>query len=118
LSGSTVATTQLSGPPLERCDALLDGTDYGSEFLMRTPIFFASDAAGFVTGHMLAVDGSFWRAASIHSVNHAQLYRSAKPVSGSASGSEIQVNQQHSSVLIFEMTISARGFCCNRFSTV
>jgi NAD(P)-dependent dehydrogenase (short-subunit alcohol dehydrogenase family) len=50
---------------------LLDGTPRGAEFLMRTPmqrfgkldelvgatIFLASDAASFVTGHVLAVDG-------------------------------------------------------------
>jgi NAD(P)-dependent dehydrogenase (short-subunit alcohol dehydrogenase family) len=52
---------------------LLDGTDRGREFLLRTPmrrfgqldelagaaIFLASDAAGFVTGHILPVDGGF-----------------------------------------------------------
>lgn len=51
--------------------ALLDGTDRGREFLLRTPmgrfgkvdelagatVFLASDAASFVTGHLLAVDG-------------------------------------------------------------
>jgi hypothetical protein len=31
---------------------LLDGTDCGREFQMRTPI--ASDAAGFLTGHLSA----------------------------------------------------------------
>ncbi len=53
--------------------ALLDGTPRGQELLMRTPmgrfgdleelvgaaVFLASDAAGFVTGHLLAVDGGF-----------------------------------------------------------
>jgi NAD(P)-dependent dehydrogenase (short-subunit alcohol dehydrogenase family) len=51
--------------------ALLDGTERGREFLMRTPmkrfgkveelvgaaVFLASDAASFVSGHLLVVDG-------------------------------------------------------------
>ena len=52
---------------------LLDGTPRGQELLMRTPmrrfgkveelvgaaVFLSSDAASFVNGHMLVVDGGF-----------------------------------------------------------
>ncbi|HZR66504.1 MAG TPA: glucose 1-dehydrogenase [Terriglobales bacterium] len=53
--------------------ALLDGTPRGEEFIVRTPmrrfgkleelvgaaVFLSSEAASFVTGHALAVDGGF-----------------------------------------------------------
>jgi NAD(P)-dependent dehydrogenase (short-subunit alcohol dehydrogenase family) len=68
-------TVNAIAPGVFRTDlnrALLD-TPRGHELLMRTPmgrfgrveelvgaaVFLASDAAGFVTGHVLAVDGGF-----------------------------------------------------------
>jgi len=59
--------------PTDLNRALLDGTPRGKEFLVRTPmhrfgnleelvgaaVYLSSDAASFVTGHVLTVDGGF-----------------------------------------------------------
>ncbi len=69
-------TVNAIAPGVFRTDlnaALLDGTERGRELLMRTPmkrfgkipeligaaVFLASDAAGFITGQCISVDGGF-----------------------------------------------------------
>ena len=68
---STRLRPACSAPPLNA--QLLDGTDRGREFLLRTPmqrfgkleelvgaaVFLSSESASFVNGEVLVVDGGF-----------------------------------------------------------
>jgi hypothetical protein len=47
---------------------------------MRAPTLLACDAAGLLTGPMLAVDGGILASGVINNVDHAPLYRNVERV--------------------------------------